>query len=217
MRYVQKLKIPDFFNDDIKGFKSWDDYEFDENTKQKRRNLRQHILEKEQNNLCIYCECYLDVDNSHIEHLKPKEKYKSLTFEYNNLAVSCEGLCLKGDSTDKKRHRCGHKKDNLFDESKFLNPTVVENIRDYFGYMESKKDCFEIISSNKDKIKSAYMINELLHLNDGSTPKARGNALNSFRKALSKIKDKKERDEKFYSLLDRRFAFVSFIRFFYNK
>lgn len=217
MRYVKKLETPDFFIDDVKDFKSWDDYDFDKNTIQKRRNLRQHILEKEQNNLCIYCECHLNVNNSHIEHLKPKEKYKSLTFDYNNLAVSCEGLCLKGDSTDNKKYRCGHKKDNLFDESKFLNPIVLENISDYFSYKESKKDYFEIISSNKDETKSEYMIKELLSLNDGSTPKARGNALNSFRKALSKIKDKKERIEKFDSLLDKPFPFISFIRFVYKK
>ena len=85
MRYVKNLEAPNFFYDDVKDFKSWDDYDFNKDTKQKRRNLRQYILENEQNFLCIYCVCRLDIDNSHIEHLKPKEKYESLTFYYNNL------------------------------------------------------------------------------------------------------------------------------------
>lgn len=217
MRYVKKLEVPNFFIDDVKNFKSWDDYDVNDDNKKKRRNLRKYILENEQNNLCIYCECFLEVTNSHIEHLKPKEAYKELTFDYNNLAVSCEGLCLKGDSTDTKKYRCGHKKNNLFDESKFLNPIALEDISKYFIYKELKKDYFEIISSGKDNIKANYMINQLLYLNEGSTPKARGNALNSFRKALSKIKDKKERIEKFNTLLDKTFPFVSFIRFYFNK
>ena len=217
MRYVKKLEAPNFFYDDVKDFKSWDDYDFNKDTKQKRRNLRQYILENEQNFLCIYCECRLDIDNSHIEHLKPKEKYESLTFYYNNLSVSCEGICLKGNSTDKKKHRCGHKKDNLFNESKFLNPVVLQDIRDYFIYEETQKDYFEIKSSSKDKIKSNYMIDELLSLNSGSTPKARGNALRSFRKSLSKIQDLQERHVKFDDIIEKSFPFVSFIRFYYDR
>ena len=36
------------------------------------------------------------------------------------------------------------------------------DIRDYFIYEETQKDYFEIKSSSKDKIKSNYMIDELL-------------------------------------------------------
>ena len=33
MRYVKKLEAPNFFYDDVKDFKSWDDYDFNKDTR----------------------------------------------------------------------------------------------------------------------------------------------------------------------------------------
>lgn len=56
-------------------------------------------LEQDQERLCVYCEVEISVENRHLEHLKPKSRYPSLTFDYRNLALSCNS-----------RDHCGHKK-----------------------------------------------------------------------------------------------------------
>jgi uncharacterized protein (TIGR02646 family) len=45
------------------------------------------------NGKCAYCESkILHVDFGHIEHFKPKSKYKNLTFTWENLLLAC-GVC----------------------------------------------------------------------------------------------------------------------------
>lgn len=61
------------------------------------------LLEHTQNNLCAYCEHTLD-NNGHIDHFKPKSLDRRLTFDWNNLVVSC----TNNDS-------CGNKKDKNFE------------------------------------------------------------------------------------------------------
>ena len=50
---------------------------------------------------CAYCESYIEhVSDSHIEHYRPKSKFPDLTFDWENLLLSC-GKCnstkYKGD------------------------------------------------------------------------------------------------------------------------
>ena len=66
-------------------------------------------LESVQNDLCAYCENSLS-NNGHIDHFKPKSSNWRLTFDWDNLVVSC----IHNDS-------CGEKKGNDF-ESYWINP-----------------------------------------------------------------------------------------------
>ena len=70
-------------------------------------------LEIAQDNLCAYCENSLE-ENAHIDHFEPKSKNRNLTFEWNNLIVSCSNP----DS-------CGSKKAKNF-ESYWINPYLAD-------------------------------------------------------------------------------------------
>jgi len=89
-------------------------------------NLRSYLLEKE-NKLngtmyCTYCEKRLtNEDESCIEHIKPKEGNHKLTFDYQNLIISC-----------KSSQTCNNKKGRLWDQN-FINP-VEDNPHDFFQY-----------------------------------------------------------------------------------
>ena len=73
--------------------------------------LREFMLEKEQQNVCCYCEKGItpSVEHSHIEHIRPQSKFKKLQHDYNNLVVSCQ---TKG--------RCGNAKGDKFNEPKLV-------------------------------------------------------------------------------------------------
>ena len=205
MKYVQKTDAPQFFIDNTNGKTLWVEYPVS------KIPLKDHILKEEQNYLCIYCESKIaELNNSHLEHIKPKAQsmYPDLVFEYNNIVVSCNGNCHTGDDN---KHTCGHLKDNEYDESKFLNPVEVEDIRDYFIY---DIDEGKIESSRKDKEKAQYMI-DTLHLNDGALPIARKKALANFIKYIKQY-DKSQRKNKIIEFLNREnITFVSFLRFKY--
>ncbi|MFY4857495.1 retron system putative HNH endonuclease [Aliarcobacter butzleri] len=70
-------------------------------------------LESVQDDLCAYCENSLE-DNAHIDHFKPKSRNRSLTFEWENLIVSCS----HNDS-------CGNKKANNF-QTYWINPYLTD-------------------------------------------------------------------------------------------
>lgn len=136
-----------------------------------REKLHNYLL-AEQNGLCIYCEQEIfrkqqgKADSfDHIEHLKPKIHFKELTFVYENLAVSCDGFELKANAENpKKKEFCGHKKNNDFDESQFLNPVLIEDLAKYFQYDIEGGISPSSTLSNDRKNKAQYMI-ELLNLN----------------------------------------------------
>jgi len=203
MRYIQKLNRPQFFINDTHTLKTWNDY-----YSSKKRVLKAYISKEEQNYLCCYCEDKIDSNYSHIEHIKPKSlDIENLTFDYYNLAVSCNGTCRNSEE-DNTRYNCGHRKDKedtKYDNDKFLNPVKVEELREYFIYDSDAK----IIPSAKNRDKSEYMINTL-HLNDGGLPRAREDAL----------KDLEELDIELEDLIvllnSENLAFISFLRYTYK-
>jgi len=219
MKFIQKTSEPDFFKEDTKDLKIkittaskkseiWDEYK-------EKRKLKDYILLNEQNGLCCYCESKITVDDSHVEHIKPKSvDYDNLTFEYSNLLVSCEGKC----HTDGQAPlTCGHKKDNHFDELLFLNPTTISNIREYFIFTENG----HIGSSSQDEEKSKYTL-DLLQLNTfgNNLPEARLKALTEFRSSVNKNMQQTKRDirEIAMQLLSKEnLAFISFLRFKYKN
>ncbi len=100
MKYIKKSESPQFFynlkNNARKTNLNWDEFSKRHlNVKQKLKE----VLIDEQNNLCAYCEVYIKVDNSHIEHIKDRSHYPQDTFNYNNLILSCNS-----------KDSCGHKK-----------------------------------------------------------------------------------------------------------
>ncbi len=111
MLKVEKVEKPEFFNSWIKKNESWNQV------------LRKYILEKEQQHFCCYCEKKVTAygEDSHIEHIRPRNKFPKLKNEYNNLLVSCE-----------RKERCGHAKGSRFNEY-FIVPTE-ENPGDYLTY-----------------------------------------------------------------------------------
>ena len=48
-------------------------------------------LNLEQHGFCVYCETKLGQDDGHVEHIKSKSVNPPLTFDYSNLAHSCNG------------------------------------------------------------------------------------------------------------------------------
>ena len=77
-----------------------------------RKKVREQ-LESVQDDLCVYCENSLE-HHAHIDHFKPKSLDRNVTFEWQNLIVSC----THNDS-------CGGKKDKKF-ESYWINPYIVD-------------------------------------------------------------------------------------------
>jgi uncharacterized protein (TIGR02646 family) len=206
MKYIQKNSAPQFFLDNIVGISKWEEYPAS------KKPLKKYILKNEQNYLCAYCESKIELENSHIEHIKPKarDKFPHLVFDYNNIVVSCNGNC---HTEDEDTHTCGHIKDNEYNNSKFLNPVELENIRDYFKY---DIDEGKIISSEKDQNKSEYMITTL-HLNEGGLPEARKKALKIFIKKIKEF-DKNQWKNKIVEILNKEnIAFVSFLKFKYRN
>ncbi|SFV66093.1 conserved hypothetical protein [hydrothermal vent metagenome] len=208
MRYIQKLDTPNFFTEDTQLLTDWKNYK-------KKKKLKEYILKNEQNYLCCYCESKVTIlgdkekDGSHLEHIKPKKFYADLTFYYNNLLVSCQGTCHNSEN-DKTRYSCGHKKDDEYIDNKFLNPTIVEDIRDYFKYETIENEKVKIVPTAKDSNKAEYMIN-LLHLNDDTLLYARGKALKDFEEFWLEI----EVDD-IRSMLTEDLEFISFLRYEYS-
>lgn len=206
MRYVRKVSAPQIFIDNTIGISKWEDYPAS------KKILKEFILKNEQNYLCIYCESKIKLNSSHLEHIKPKarNKFPHLVFDYNNIVASCNGNC---HTDDEESHSCGHIKNNEYDDAKFLNPVKLTNIRDFFEY---DIDNGEIISSNKNREKSEYMINTL-HLNDGGLPLARKKSLAIFIEKIKKF-DSIKWNNKIKEILDKEnIAFVSFLRFKYKN
>ena len=74
-------------------------------------------LMNEQGFICCYCESRVVVDDSHVEHFRPKEQYSDLQLEYRNLLCSC----LRERSSGEPIH-CGHRKGIWFDEEALVSP-----------------------------------------------------------------------------------------------
>ena len=222
MRYIQKQITPNFFIEDTKELKNkiigllnkkdkklvWD------NDYKDKKKLKEYILVYEQNYLCCYCEAKVTLDNSHIEHIKPKDMDEdNLTFDYSNLSVSCNGECFNDKN---QRLTCGHKKSNKFDENNFLNPTKIKNIRDYFIYTDN----YYMGASNLDKEKAKYTLNLLkLDVYDNNLAEARRIALKEFNNSIREFSKTTGKNKEYIikRLLEREnLAFISFLRFKYK-
>ena len=180
MRYIDKSNRCIEFDEYIKGDSPSDWVEFRTNIKLK---LHQHLW-REQQGLCIYCQQEVPEKirietsseiTSHIEHIRPRrdseKKYTHLQFCYDNLSVSCEGFDCK--SNKRKKEFCEHRKNNEYDEGKFLNPVECKDIEDYFVY-GTNGEIFANPNKNEENIpKAEYMVETVLDLNHSTLKKMR--------------------------------------------
>ena len=97
MRYIKKVSEPDCFTN--LTFSVSDKWKKFRNPCKKE--TRKYIIENEQNFLCGYCEAKIDLDNTHIEHIKPQSNNNDLRFDYNNFIVSCNGKECHIENNDK--------------------------------------------------------------------------------------------------------------------
>ena len=118
MIYIQKGEEPEWLKEFKKKYPhaNYDSPEF----KEYRKPLKK-VLIKEQKGLCAYCCGRIRMENSHNEHIEPRNPgtYTSKkTLDYTNIVASCQGY--KGDDT------CGPHKDNDYDEERFVSPLMPE-------------------------------------------------------------------------------------------
>ncbi|MBF0584836.1 MAG: TIGR02646 family protein [Magnetococcales bacterium] len=76
------------------------------------QDLDKH-LRQEQQSLCCYCEGKIEAGDSHIEHMEPRNHNQRRTYDFDNLAISCNGGRVQ---------HCGHYKDD-----KYQNPNYRWN------------------------------------------------------------------------------------------
>lgn len=135
MKYIKKNQPPEEFIE----WKNKTNEDWQPTWKKFRRNpvkrsVRESLLE-EQGYICCYCEKRINQEDSHIEHLKPKDTnniYSHLTLDYNNLLASCQG---EKENTSTIPVHCGHKKDDWYDEALMVSP-LDSNCADFFRYTE---------------------------------------------------------------------------------
>ena len=78
-------------------------------------------LMREQGYICCYCEASVAMDDSHVEHFHPKEKYRNRQLDYINLHCSCQRELLAGEP----RH-CGYRKGSWFDKDLLISPLASD-------------------------------------------------------------------------------------------
>ena len=83
---------------------------------QTRRRVHESLI-REQGFICCYCERSVGVDTSHVEHFRPRSKFRNKQLNYDNLHCSCQ----RGASAGEPRH-CGHLKGDWFDAELLVSP-----------------------------------------------------------------------------------------------
>jgi uncharacterized protein (TIGR02646 family) len=139
---------------------------YDDLQNPEKRNLHKALLH-EQGSVCCYCGRSISLDDSHIEHFKPQERYGMLQLEYSNLHASC----LRGQQRTTPRH-CGHAKGNGFDETRYIAP-VDPDCEQRFMYTLRGA----IIPTHSADARAQYMI-DLLALDGTALRNLRDEVLN---------------------------------------
>ncbi|MEY4936917.1 MAG: hypothetical protein RIS64_3276 [Bacteroidota bacterium] len=174
MRYIDKSNRCQQFDDFVETYRGrlrndWEKFKKVKGGSEIRLLLHQHLW-LHQKGLCAYCEQEIpektkpDEDaKSHFEHIRPKKRFPTLTYEFKNLIVSCEGFDLS-TIVDKKRQFCGHFKDNDFDkyrEDIFLNPTENQAITSYFRFDSEGRIEPNPLKTMAEQKQARYMIETL--------------------------------------------------------
>lgn len=120
MKQIKKLPEPSEFSD----WKAGDRMAHRPNWNRVRppiKNIIHNSLMQEQGCICCYCETRVTIASSHIEHFRPRARYRDLQLDYTNLHCSCFGEQLKGVPD-----HCGHRKGSWFEEELLVSPLDVD-------------------------------------------------------------------------------------------
>jgi len=198
---------PKFYSDAKRKVKSplvssaW--YEIGKNEDTFKAELREHILLKEQNMLCSYCEREIesDINSSNTDHFKTRSLFPRDTLNYNNLLISC-----------KSPYHCEKIKDNFglisSDYIKIINP-VFEDSDNFFDYSMNGDILVKDGLNRIDKEKAEFTI-KIFELNNSSLQKDRakiGESLKNYYDYAYEIED----------ILDDISSYPSFIKNIYEK
>lgn len=116
MKYIEKKSEPEIFT-------QWKDQASDdwqptwENLQNPEKQDLHEALIHEQGSICCYCCDRIDMNSSHIEHLRPRSQYPDRSLDYMNLLASCHK-----EIKPKQPIHCGHKKKDWFEEDQFISP-----------------------------------------------------------------------------------------------
>ena len=155
MLKVDKTPEPDIFQHVIQDSRigDWEDFykPANKDVLEQLSQVRAYMLANEQtynqSPLCPYCERKVSLDNTHIEHIKPrgKSEFRGLIFAYQNLLVSCNDP-----------QTCGIHKKNSWKDT-FINP-VEDDPELYIHYSANGK-----IQEDSARVKDTVNILNLNH------------------------------------------------------
>ena len=83
----------------------------------KEKDAVKKALMEEQGFICCYCECKLNTEDSHIEHVIPQSENDNLSLDFTNMACSCQRPKEK-----RLPLHCGDKKREWYAQTLFVSP-----------------------------------------------------------------------------------------------
>lgn len=175
--------------------KAWKDYD-----SEIKDCLKSFIVEKEQCKYCAYCERTIyELSESHIEHIKPRDKFPKSFQEYNNIIVSCNN-----------KHTCGMKKGKDYNEE-FIHP-VLENPDEYLDFNLANGEITPKFTQGETlNYKRAKYTIEILNLNDYKLKEARKTLIDSLEVYKEHYDDFNEYLQFF---LDDKHSFPNLIKYY---
>lgn len=131
MKFIKKSGEPVSFKQwKSQGNEDWEPT-WDDLRSPEKPQLHESLLQ-EQGYICCYCQRRISLEDSHIEHLKPRTHYPELAIEYRNLLASCQG---EREEPPPQPIHCGHYKKDWYDPNLLVSP-LDENCEQYFTYTE---------------------------------------------------------------------------------
>ena len=194
MRYIKKQETPPVFTDwKAQANEDWQPYWNSKTTnfRNPQKEIVHQSLLKEQGYICCYCQRQINLNNSHIEHFKPKDEncYPELSLEYSNFLASCQKeKDDKAQNYQENPVHCGHLKGNWYDENLTISP-LQEDCNEYFTYTAFG----DILPSEDDEKKeSAKITIEKLGLNIPKLKSERRAVIEGLQELLQQVGNSKE-------------------------
>lgn len=120
MKHIEKTDPPTEF-EEWKALENQDwTPEFNNMTSEVKEIVKRALI-REQGGLCCYCEKRIGMNDSHIEHFRPRNFPDVDPLDYSNLLCSC----IKNPIREEVKH-CGHFKGEWFDEILLIAPLDIE-------------------------------------------------------------------------------------------
>ena len=176
------------------------DYAVDSSSLPQLRLAKQHLI-VEQNELCAYCQQKIDVDNSSIEHVTPKEHNKELSTSYHNLVAVCNKNQIRDNVT--QRFHCDRNRG-----SELVTPIIfysnskstIDNINSFFtAYSNGEIIAKQTLESNVKNQVEAFI--NLLNLNHNTLKEKRAkDTLNGLTKAYAGLAKGSNQKRNFWGL-----------------